>query len=125
MTIVVPLIDVENMINFLEEEILPRADELHRAMVRHQPSLTADDDRRKGLFFLQSSLACTPSEAKARLCEEYIRKGNWDRNRDAGIAVWRMLEGLDATETERKGAKVYWVKTDVLDKFSWEGMNFV
>lgn len=125
MDIVAPPIDDKEMTKFLEEKVLPHIDELYRAMVQHQPSLKTDDGRRKGLFFLPSLRAITPFEAKAKNRGEFIREIDWDRNRDAEVAVWRAMDDLDATETEREGAGGYWVKTDVLDMYPWEEMKFV
>ncbi|KAJ5987207.1 hypothetical protein N7451_011572 [Penicillium sp. IBT 35674x] len=124
MSIVAPRTDDDKMIKFIEEELSLRTDELYRVMVRHQTLSMGDDDRRKGLLFLPSSRAFTPFEAKSRPRGDYIREGDWDRNRDAEIAVWRAMKDLDAIETECKAAKGYWVKTDVLDMFPWEGMRF-
>lgn len=122
---VAPLPDDEKIIKFLEGELLPRTDNLYREMVRHQPSLKLDGDRRTTLSFLPSLRAFTLFEAKARLRGEFMREGDWDRNQDAETALWRAMEDPDAIETEHKGTKGYWVKPDVFDMFPWEGMIFV
>ncbi|KAJ5924307.1 hypothetical protein N7466_008494 [Penicillium verhagenii] len=110
--------------NFIEEKLLPRTDDLYCVMVQQRLSLKADD-RREGLHFLPSLRAFTPFEAKARIQGEVIREGDWDRKRDAEIAVWRAMDALDSTEINREGTRGYWVKTDVLDMFPWGGMEFV
>ncbi|KAJ5641360.1 hypothetical protein N7490_005360 [Penicillium lividum] len=110
--------------NFLEEKLFPRTDDFYRVMVQQRLSLKADD-RREGLLFLPSLRAFTPFAAKARIRGEVIREGDWDRNRDAEIAVWRAMDDLDSTETYCEGTRGYWVKTDMFDMFPWEGKKFV
>ncbi|KAJ5765797.1 hypothetical protein N7520_005356 [Penicillium odoratum] len=110
--------------NFLEDKLLPRTDDLYRIMIQQRLSLKADD-RGEGLHFLPSLRAFTPFEEKARMRGEVIREGDWDRNRDAEIAVWRAMDDLYSAETDREGTRGYWVKTDVFDMFPWKGMKFV
>ncbi|KAJ5653036.1 hypothetical protein N7490_000039 [Penicillium lividum] len=117
-------VDATSVTTFLEERLLPRTDDLYRVMVQQRLSVKADD-RREGLHFLPSLRAFTPFEAKARIRGEVIREGDWDRNRDAEIAVWRAMDDLDSTETCGEDTRGYWVKTDMYDMYSWEGMKFV
>ncbi|KAJ5717033.1 hypothetical protein N7488_002679 [Penicillium malachiteum] len=119
--------DDSSVLKFLEESALPRIDELYGAISQRQQLLFNAKKSWRGLFFLPSMRGFTPFEAKAKRQGDFIREGDWDCNRDAEIAVWRQMDGhpMNTTNTKHEGTNGYWVMTEMLDMFQWDGMKFV
>ncbi|KAJ6013776.1 hypothetical protein N7540_008367 [Penicillium herquei] len=119
--------DDSSVLKFLEESLLPRTDELYRAMSQRHQLLFNAEKSLVGLFFLPSMRGFIPFQANGKLRGDFIREGDWDRNRDAEVAVWRQMDGQAAntTDTKYEGTNGYWIMTELFDMFQWDGMKFV
>ncbi|KAJ5728842.1 uncharacterized protein N7483_003350 [Penicillium malachiteum] len=119
--------DDTSVLKFLEENLLPRTDELYHAISQRHQLLFNAEKSLNGLFFLPSMRGFTPFQEQAKLRGDFIREGDWDCNRDAEVAVWRQMDGqaVNTTDTKYEGTKGYWVMTEVFDMFQWDGMKFV
>ena len=138
MEIISPLVDHKNagnmlnwdekaltrVVQFLEEKVLQRVDDLYRSMIQQEPGLlkTQTESKREGLFFLPSPCAWTPFLEKARRENAIIRGSSMERDQ---LAVWRAVESSDAKEMKREGDAGYYVATDVMDYYNWSGIELV